>query len=458
MTPDSYDVCIVGAGVAGAAMAAYLGDHGFKVAVVEKDMREQERIVGELMQPGGVKQLREMRLEHVLDGYEAQIIKGYALFMNYQHFSIKYPGSQTGRGLRNSKLLRQMRAHLISHYCITLIEGTVTDLIEDQGQIAGLRYIPKGSESTTDIKAPLTIVCDGMFSSFRDTLADTTKTVSSYFLGLILHDCELPFPDHGHVIAADPLPVLIYPISSTETRVLIDFPADHPPRKGEELHSYLQEKIGPQLPIEIQPSYYKAISESKFKVMPNHLFPANPKLKSGAVLVGDSLNMRHPLTGGGMTVALTDVHHLGDKLIAIKNTFNYAEIDLAVESFYQQRNAQNATVNILADALYRVMGDKDLKESCYSYLQQGGKKSSIPLSILSAINRDNNTLLRYFFAVAIHGMRRILFPLPTPANIRRSYKMIRNAVHIISPLVLNQKPGPFIRTTFTVANKIFPLI
>ena len=29
--------------------------------------------------------------------------------------------------------------------------------------------------------------------------------------------------------------------------------------------------------------------------------------KEGVMLVGDSYNMRHPLTGGGMTVALHDV-------------------------------------------------------------------------------------------------------------------------------------------------------
>jgi squalene monooxygenase len=453
---DSYDICVVGAGVAGAAMAAYLGDHGFKVAVVEKDMREQDRIVGELMQPGGVNQLMEMRLEHVLDGYDAQPITGYALFMNGQHFTIKYPGSETGRGLHNGKLLVQMRAHLLSHTCVTVIEGTAVALMEGPNKVTGLRYIPKDDDSISEINASLTIVCDGMFSSFRDTLSDTTKTVSSYFLGLILHDCELPFPNHGHVIAAEPLPVLAYPVSSAETRVLIDFPAEHAPRRGEELSKYLREKIGPQMPAEIQASYYKAVEEGKFKVMPNHLIPARPKLRSGAMLVGDSLNMRHPLTGGGMTVALTDVHHLGDRLIAIRDSFKAEEIDAAVGAFYDKRNAQNASINILADALYRVMSDKDLKEACYSYLQMGGKKSSVPLSLLAAVNRNNRKLLQHFFAVAMHGVRRILLPLPSPANIGRSYRMLKNAVHIVSPLVLDQRPGPITKITFSVADKIFP--
>src|SRR4051812_17350577 len=244
---NQYDICIVGAGVAGAPMAAYLAGHGFRVAIVEKDLREQDRIVGELMQPGGVTQLREMGLDHVLDGFEAQTITGYALFLRDQHFAIEYPDHQTGRGLRNGKMLQAMRAHLRTYSNIDLIEGTAVNLIETDRKITGLKYIPKGSENTADISASLTIVCDGMFTSFRDTLSDTTKTVSSHFLGLVLHDCVLPFPNHGHVIAAEPSPVLIYPISSTETRVLIDFPTAQAPRKSEELTTYLRDKVGAQL-------------------------------------------------------------------------------------------------------------------------------------------------------------------------------------------------------------------
>ncbi|MCW3125761.1 MAG: squalene monooxygenase, partial [Bacteroidetes bacterium] len=160
-------------------------------------------------------------------------------------------------------------------------------------------------------------------------------------------------------------------------------------------------------------------------------------------------------TGGGMTVALTDVHHLGDKLIVIKDNFTTENINEAIAAFYETRYAENASINILADALYGVMSDDDLKEACYTYLQQGGKKSSIPLSLLSAINRDSSMLLKHFFAVAIHGARQIIQPNPSPANIGRSYRMIKNAVHIISPLVLNQKPGPFTRATFRVAEKVF---
>ena len=454
-TGNNYDVCIVGAGVAGCAAAAYLGDKGFKIAVVEKTLRDQDRIVGELMQPGGVNQLRMMGLDQLLMGFDAQHISGYALFLNDQHFSISYPEGEQGRGFRNGKFLNRMRAYLLGHENVTVIEGNVVSLPEKDNAICGVEYIPKGQDHSEKIYAPLTLVCDGMFSAFREQLSDSPKTVSSYFLGLILHDCVLPFPGHGHVIAAEPSPVLCYPVSSTETRVLVDFPGTTPPVKGEELSNYLNNVIGPQMPKEIQRSYSKAVEEGKFKVMPNHLIPAKPKQIAGAVLIGDSLNMRHPLTGGGMTVALSDVRHICDKLIAIQEEFSRENIDEAVATFYKDRYAQNASVNILADALYGVMSNKDLKDACYTYLQKGGKCSSIPLSLLSALNRDRDDLLQHFFAVAMHGAKRILRPTPSAKNIKRSYKMIQDAVHIISPLIQNEKPGPLTATVFKVADKIF---
>lgn len=60
--PES-DVVIVGAGVLGSAMAAVLARDGKRVTVVERDLREPDRIVGELLQPGGYRALKDLGLE-----------------------------------------------------------------------------------------------------------------------------------------------------------------------------------------------------------------------------------------------------------------------------------------------------------------------------------------------------------------------------------------------------------
>lgn len=452
---NQFDVCIIGAGVAGGVLAAYLGKNNVRVAVVEKSLKEQDRIIGELLQPGGVMKLREMGLDHLIEGFDAQPVEGYALFLNGKNFRIAYPAAENGRGFRNGKFVQKIREYIQSLPSVTVIEGTVTDVLEDGNSMTGVRYTDAADKEEKTIQAALTVVSDGMFSIFRERLSANVKKVSSYFLGLILKDAHMPYKNHGHVIVAEPSPCLVYPVTSTETRVLIDFPGHEPPKKSPELVSFLRDRMGPQMPAEIQPSFYAAVEEGKFKVMPNHLIPATPKLKQGAVLLGDSLNMRHPLTGGGMTAAFTDVQSLGDKLMAVKDFSQTEAVMSAVKEFYATRHEKNATINILADALYGVMSNEDLKKACYDYLERGGHYAAEPISILAAVSRDVKLLTRHFFSVALYGAGNILSPFPTPAKVARSYRMIRSAVRIIRPLAMNEKPNRLMRTALGIARMIF---
>lgn len=61
--PPATDVIIVGAGVLGSSLSAVLGRDGRKVTVIERSLREPDRIVGELLQPGGYRALKELGLE-----------------------------------------------------------------------------------------------------------------------------------------------------------------------------------------------------------------------------------------------------------------------------------------------------------------------------------------------------------------------------------------------------------
>lgn len=59
---NSYDVVIVGAGILGCALAAAFGKQGRRVLLLERDLSEPDRIVGELLQPGGVSALEKLGL------------------------------------------------------------------------------------------------------------------------------------------------------------------------------------------------------------------------------------------------------------------------------------------------------------------------------------------------------------------------------------------------------------
>lgn len=53
---------VVGSGILGSAIAAVLSKDGRKVVTVERDNSEPDRIVGELLQPGGYAALTKLGL------------------------------------------------------------------------------------------------------------------------------------------------------------------------------------------------------------------------------------------------------------------------------------------------------------------------------------------------------------------------------------------------------------
>lgn len=193
------------------------------------------------------------------------------------------------------------QVNLLTSISVQLEQGTVTSLLEDNGTVKGIHYKTRTGQELTAY-APLTVVCDGCFSNLRRSLCDPkvrTKEgqpcsllemtfrmmmlailrlemqscwkylncwcvclqrvselashhvqvdVPSCFVGLVLENCNLPYANHGHVILADPSPILFYPISSTEVRCLVDVPGQKVPSiSNGEMANYLKTVVAPQV-------------------------------------------------------------------------------------------------------------------------------------------------------------------------------------------------------------------
>lgn len=452
---SQYDICIVGAGVAGATLAAYLAPSGLKIAIIEKEWDPADRIVGELLQPGGFDKLKQMNLAHLLDNIDAQNVNGYAIFLNEKHFTIKYPSDEAaiyGKGFHNHLFLKNVRKELQNFKNIDIIIGNAEAYEMSENKITGVKVINESQEEQI-IHAHLSVFTDGIFSNFRNYLTTEKKQITSFFLGMVLKDCTPPFPHYGHVIVSNNTPCLVYPISGNEYRMLIDFKGETPPRKSQALKDFLLHEIGSNIPASILPSFNEAVSEGKFKVMPNHRLPASPKNIPGSVILGDALNMRHPLTGGGMTVTFTDVKFLGDLVHSIQNIEDAEEVNAAIQDFYQNRTKEIASINILADALYGVFKDDNLRDGCFEYLSQGGKKASEPISILAAINRDKTLLEKHFFAVAAFGARKEISKSPFK-GIKLAHQSMSNAVKIVAPLIESESPSMSEKILLKIAKTI----
>lgn len=443
---DDADVIIVGAGVAGAALAHTLGKDGRKVLVIERDLTEPDRIVGELLQPGGFLKLMELGLEDCVEDIDAQRVFGYALFKDGKHTRLSYPlekfhADVAGRSFHNGRFIQKMREKASLLPNVHLEQGTVSSLLEDNGTIKGVMYKDKTGEIMRAY-APLTIVCDGCFSNLRRSLCNPQVDVPSCFVGLILEKCQLPYENHGHVVLANPSPILFYRISSTEIRCLVDVPGQKIPSiSNGDLSKYLKTVVAPQIPPELKDAFVATIDKGNMRTMPNRSMPAAPHPTPGALLMGDAFNMRHPLTGGGMTVALSDIVVLRNLLRPLHDLDDSYTLSKYLESFYTLRKPVASTINTLAGALYKVFcaspdeARQEMREACFDYLSLGGVFSNGPVSLLSGLNPRPLSLVVHFFAVAIYGVGRLLLPFPSPKRMWIGARLISGASGIIFPII-----------------------
>jgi squalene monooxygenase len=88
--------------------------------------------------------------------------------------------------------------------------------------------------------------------------------------------------------------------------------------------------------------------------MPNAWMPSTRNTTPGLILLGDASNMRHPLSGAGMTVALKDAVLLAELLnpTRIPSLNDTDAVMQELRRFHWRRKIYSASLNILAQALY----------------------------------------------------------------------------------------------------------
>jgi squalene monooxygenase len=194
--------------------------------------------------------------------------------------------------------------------------------------------------------------------------------------------------------------------------------------------------VTPYIPECMLGSYEQALQEGGFKVMPNHYMAAKPIIRKGAVMLGDALNMRHPLTGGGLTAVFSDIEILSAHLLAMPDFNNTDLIHEKIEAYYRDRQNANANLNILANALYGVMSNDLLKTAVFKYLQCGGANAQESIAILAGLNRNHYSLIKQFFFLAVFGAYDLV--RENIANLPKAAKILWDALTIIKPLAKNE--------------------
>ncbi|KAJ2161132.1 Squalene epoxidase [Coemansia sp. RSA 552] len=423
---ESFDFVVIGAGPIGAALAYKLSQDWptRRVLIVEKSWQEPDRIVGELMQPSGCEAMEKLGLGGVFSGIGGVAAHGYYVSYGGSSIYVPYPqkkegGRYCGVSFHHGRFVMNLRAACKAQRNITCVEGSVEELLRRAGvggRVWGVRVGPsrRAAEGEGGVlvevgASVLTFVCDGITSQFRRQLNPAAVTLISHFCGLVLeHDPitsreyfggpagatthvwragaggggnVLPMPHNGNVLLDGVGPVLLYQMSERETRVLADIPGEHlPSEAGGRLREVLRESLSRAAPKDMYPGLHGLLLETlegakRIRCIGSKFIPATANSVEGAVWIGDALNVRHPLTGGGMTVGLWDVVILTDSLKAQRG-LSVGEIGVAKAKWQWSRRPRALVVNVLSVALYSLFAAETkelglLREACFNYLGRG---------------------------------------------------------------------------------------
>ncbi|KAG1788414.1 uncharacterized protein HD556DRAFT_1312010 [Suillus plorans] len=244
---SSYDILIVGAGVAGPALAHALATKTcdnrrapLRIALLERSLSKPDRIVAELLQPGGVTALKQLGLESCLEDLGSVSLLGYHVLRGEQGICASFPEGHDARAFEHGAFVMALRDRARQAPNVDVIEITVLGLIEneDTHRVIGVRASKAGGQPESYF-ADLVIVADGSTSKFRTAVLGSMLYEPShrgYLAGLILKDLKLAVPQYATMIVLKRAgPVVLFELPNNEHRMLVELKESPPDLKDPEI-------------------------------------------------------------------------------------------------------------------------------------------------------------------------------------------------------------------------------
>lgn len=162
--------------------------------------------------------------------------------------------------------------------------------------------------------------------------------------------------------------------------------------------------------------------------------------KQGILFIGDAWNIRHPITGAGMTVALSDVVLLSELLKPLTLTSSEEIHHIIKKKFFPERIKRVAATNVLAESIYQVFAGrahmKAMQQAIFSYFKIGPKATTAPISLLACLETNPFLLIFHFFVVAVYGSWQII--MKSPLSFITAIRVITTAASFFLPMLYHE--------------------
>ena len=399
------DVIIVGGGFVGLTTAVALAKNSARsVLVLEARSSTDPRFRGELIHAHGVRSLKALGLDHVLEAAGAARAYGFAVMTDHvgEVIQLSYPNGY-GLAIDHHEMVHALRKEASSLHNVQLMTGVrIVDFVRKDSAICGVV-----ADDGREFLAPLTVVADGRHSRLRPLtgLAEVAKLLS-FTAAVKVKNTELPRANYGTVMVGAPGPILAYQIKENEIRMCLDVPTNRAKGSRPALLAMLKNEYAQYVPQPLRDAMVAAIDDGQVELCANQAITTERCVVEGAVLLGDAAGCSHPLSATGMTIGLVDALSLRDALNdqSAENSLQKVLLQHEVRRYRYSRARE-----ILAQALYDVFlgatpGAALLRDGMFRYWRANARGRTASMALLAGEDSRITSFAREYVTVLFDAM------------------------------------------------------
>ena len=335
------DVLVAGGGPAGCTTAAGMAQLGLRTLLADAGQDRRKLLAGELLHPVGVEELTAFGFSEVLRSGGVPIV-GFAVVDGERTALLPYGPGNRGLGIEHHALIEPLLDILAARGDVEVRRRTRVSLLSEG---------PDGVEATLSheghserVRARMLVAADGRASPLRRALGIPERHDRlSTMVGVLVAADALPHPDRGHLFIGGPAPVLAYPISATQARVMVDLPLGSTPDRVRSEPDILS-----GVPRPLRQAILDALQREPPLVASNDTRIMDHVYRGHVVLVGDAAGCCHPLIASGMASAVRDARVLQRAMAEARS-----DVPRALAAYARARRPANRTRIALASALYQ---------------------------------------------------------------------------------------------------------